>query len=99
MSNSDSKTTPIATEVVVTPPTSAPAGGWDAYLLTLCPTSPAGACFSQHCDSPPKPSPATTTCKVIGLSADVHYTVAAVAEKGQITSKESTADTFKTPAE
>ena len=99
VANVAAKTAFTATEVVVTPPSLAPAGGWLKYSLSICPTSPAGACVTKDCSSPPKPSPATSTCALADLIPGTQYAVKATAVAGSILSLESTAAAFATPLE
>ena len=82
MSNDDAKTTATTTEVIVTPPTLAPTGGWQKYELEFCPVNPAGACIKQFCSNPPQPSPTTTVCPITGLTPNTNYTVQAWAING-----------------
>lgn len=72
-------TSPEAADVVVTPPEFAPPGGWDKYVLTICPTNPAGTCFDQDC-TPVNAYDAgstndDTTCQLTGLNDDTTYSV------------------------
>ena len=99
VANDDAKTTPTTTQVVVTPPSLAPEGGWQSYALQFCPTSPSGDCFTKECGAPPQPPPTTTTCQVSGLSPGVQYAVRATAVRGSTSSLLSDSDTFTTPWE
>ena len=91
----NAQTTTTTAVATVTPPTTAPAGGWGKFELQICPTSPAGSCFTQDCipvNSPPTP----TTCSVTGLNSGTSYSVRATAVQGSTTSEQSQAATFKT---
>ena len=83
------KTNFTTTELVVTPPTLAPAGGWLSYKLHICPIDPIGTCFNETCSGTPKASPQTSTCQLIGLAPGTQYSAAVTAASGAITSVES----------
>ncbi len=86
-------------DVAVTPPALAPIGGWAQYKLELCPTLPAGTCFSQDCSNLPQPSPTTTTCQVTGLVPGTGYSVAATAVNGSLTTLAPAKSAFRTLVE
>ena len=92
----DAKTTKTTAVAVVTPPVTAPTGGWDTFELEICPVKPAGACFKQTCHNKPNPSPATTDCLLESLTEGTEYTVQATAVKGPIRSLPSNKDDFVT---
>lgn len=84
----------ITTAVVsVAPPATAPAGGWQKYVLTVCLVG--GKCGSQSCT--PVNSPGTRTmCTLTKLTKNTNYTVSAVAVNGTSTSRRSAEKAFKT---
>lgn len=82
---------------IVTPPNAAPAGGWDAFELNICPTNPSAACFKQTCNNKPNPPPQTSACDLTGLSPSTDYSVTATAMKsGAAPSQTSPAAAFRT---
>ncbi len=98
--SADNATTSFTSiDVAVTPPALAPIGGWAQYKLEVCPTVPAGTCFSQDCRSLPQPSPTTTTCQVTGLVPGTGYSVAAAAVNGSLTTLASQTAAFETQIE
>ena len=92
----DAKTTKTTAVAVVTPPVTAPTGGWTSYELEVCPVKPAGACVKSTCNNPPQPSPTTTNCDLTGLTEGTEYTVQATAVKGPVRSLPSNLDNFVT---
>ena len=72
--------TDVAASVKVTPPTSAPIGGWVKYELTVCST---GGCSATPAECIRSPDP-TTTCHLTGLLPDTAYTIKVDAVAGSI---------------
>ena len=78
--------TQTTASVVVTPPATRPTtGDWDKYVLTVCPTNPAAACFFRDCGTVKRSAVtkalATVSCPLTGLKQQTTYTVQAVAVK------------------
>lgn len=67
--------TETATVLVTAPAGTAPGNGWDVYELKICPTAPAGACFTTNCNTAPKPNPQSSSCSLKGLKSGTRYSV------------------------
>lgn len=67
------KTTAV---VEVTPPEFGPPTiGWAKYTLTICPTNPAGTCFTQDCTPASISYPTKNSCTLTNLTPNTDYTV------------------------
>ena len=98
----DTATSDKTADAVITPPATAPTGGWLKYEITVCPTAndPAG-CVVQTCENTPAgtpfPAPPTTfTCKLTGLTELTEYRTKVVAVNGATKSAVSDPDVFTT---